>query len=97
MTLTFRDFGENFIVVAGGDVFDVIGIEEAVCRRVVEQVIAADDEKNWAYDRALGDTTYGHSRLEKGSIDVHLESLSAGERFDPVYFSRAGVVFSETS
>ncbi len=43
---------ENIMAVSGGDEFDVICIEEAVCWQVVQHNIDVDD-------RALGDTIYG--------------------------------------
>ncbi len=49
---------ENIMAVSGGDEVDVICIEEAV-----GQVIDEDDKQYRAYDRALGDTTYGLSHL----------------------------------
>ncbi len=54
---------KNIMAVSGGDEFDVICIEEAVCRQAVGQVIDVNDKKYRAYGRALGDMTYGLSRL----------------------------------
>ncbi len=51
------------MAVSGGDEFNVICIEEAVCWQMVEKVIYVDDKQYRAYDRALGDTTYGLSHL----------------------------------
>ncbi len=51
------------MVVSGDDEFHVICIEVPVCLQVVGQVIDVDDKQYRAYDRALGDTTYGLSHL----------------------------------
>ncbi len=51
------------MAISGGDEFDVIRKEEAVCWQAVGQVIDVDDKQFWAHDRALGDTTYGLSHL----------------------------------
>ncbi len=48
------------MAVSGGDEFNVICIEEAVCWQMVGYVIYVDDKQYRAYDWALGDTTYGH-------------------------------------
>ncbi len=45
------------------DEFDVVLIEESVCRQMVGQVIDLNDKQCLTYDRALGDTTYDLSRL----------------------------------
>ncbi len=50
-------------VTGGGDEFDTICIQEAVCWQVVGQVIDVDDKHYQAYDSALGDITYGLSHL----------------------------------
>ncbi len=85
------------MVVTGGDEFDVICIEEAVCGQVVGQFIDVDDKQYRAYDRALGDTTYGLSRLGQGTTDVDLKSSSAEEAFDPAHCNGGNAVFSELS
>ncbi len=51
------------MAISGGDEFDVICIEEAVCRQALGQVIDVDDKQSRAYDRALVDTTYDLSYL----------------------------------
>ncbi len=55
--------GQPEFCISRGDEFDVIRIEEAVCWQAVGQVIDVDDKQYRAYDRSLGDTTYGLSHL----------------------------------
>ncbi len=78
-----------------GDGFGLICIEEAVCWQVVGQVIGVDDKQYCAYDRALGETTYGLIHLGLGSIDVYLKCSSAEETFDPAYYNGGNAVSSE--
>ncbi len=85
------------MVVTKGDEFDVIGIQEAVSRKVIGQILNVGDKKYWTYNRDLGDTTYGPSRLGKSSIDVRLEGSSAEGRFNPVYYSGSDIISSELS
>ncbi len=47
------------MAVSGGDEFDVVCIEQAVCRQMVGSVIYVDEKQYRAYDRTLGDTTNG--------------------------------------
>ncbi len=51
------------MAVTGGDEFDVICIEEALCWLIIWQVMDVDDKEYQAYDRALEDSTCGLSRL----------------------------------
>ncbi len=62
----------------------VVGVEWV---RVREEVSA--------YDRALGDTTYGLSHLRYCSTDVHLECSSVEKTFDPAYYKGGNAVSSE--
>ncbi len=66
---------EIFMAVTEAYVFGVIGIEEAVCRKVARQAIDLDNKYYRAFDRALGYTTYGLRRLGLGSIDAFLRIL----------------------
>ncbi len=51
------------MAISGGDEFDVIRVRAAVCLQAAGQVIDVDDKQYRAYDRALGDTTYGLSHM----------------------------------
>ncbi len=42
------------MVISGGDEFDVIRVEEAVCLQAVGQVINVDGKQYRTYDRAFG-------------------------------------------
>ncbi len=59
-------------------------------------VIDVDDEPYRAYDRALGDTTYGLGHLGLGSVDVNFKCSSAEETFDPAYYNGDSAVSSES-
>ncbi len=84
---------ESIIAVSAGDEFDVICIEEAVCREAAAQVIAKDEQYR-AYDKTLGDPSYGLSHLGLGSIDVQLKCSSAKDTFDPAYYNGGSAVSS---
>ncbi len=85
------------MVFKGGDAFDVICIEEAVCLHLVGQVIDVDGKQYQAYDKAFGDTIYGLSSLAQGATDVHLKGLSAEETFDLTYYNWGNAVSFEFS
>ncbi len=75
------------MAVTGGDVFDVIDIEEAVCRRVVSKSLPQMMNRIGPMIELWGTPL----------INVHFKSLSAEERFNPVNYSSAGGVISENS
>ncbi len=77
--------------------FDVICIEKAIWKYVVWQVIGVDDKLYRTYIGALGDMTYGLSRLGQVSTDVNLKGSPAEETFNPVYYNGEDAVSSEFS